>query len=251
MKSKNLIISILAILIVLTGGFIYLNRSYAYFYNYFGKYNLQPSTSEKIFFMPTDHSEQNIEYSYVAMGDSLTAGVGASTSAETYPYLLTQKMFTKYGPTELLNLAVSGAETKDVLLNQVSSAVAFRPDVITLLIGINDMHNRVSLVDFEKRYDEILNQLIAKPSPKIIVMSLPYLGSHISLFPYNVYFDSQTVKYNKIIKILADKYQVNYFDLYSATKADFQKNKSFYSLDLFHPSSAGYSLWVEKLSSAI
>ena len=84
MGSKKIWLSA-TIIILIAAGAIYLNRSYAYFYDYFGKYNLKAPTMEKTFYAPSD---QNIQYSYVALGDSLTAGVGATTSSESFPNLL-------------------------------------------------------------------------------------------------------------------------------------------------------------------
>ena len=246
MKSKKVWLVILLIIIAIA---VYLNRSYAYFYAYFGKYNLQRPTQEQNFYMPDN---QNIQYSYVALGDSLTAGVGASTSSEAFPNLLLEKLATKNGPTQLLNLAVPGATTKDVLDGQIKTAIDFKPDLITLLIGINDMHNHVSISDFQENYENILNQLTGQfPKPKVIVINLPFIGSNLLLPPYGLYFDNQTQKYNKVIKSLADKYQVTYFDLYSQTKDQFKKDKNLYSQDLFHPSGAGYKVWSDLLTPSL
>ena len=52
---------------------------------------------------------------YVAMGDSLAAGAGASETPNDYVNLLYQHELTRYPSLQLLNLSCSGATTTDVL----------------------------------------------------------------------------------------------------------------------------------------
>jgi lysophospholipase L1-like esterase len=78
---------------------------------------------------------------YMAMGDSLAAGYGAIPATEGYVYLLYRSgAFDTVPNTIFCNAGVPGATSSDVLDYQVPQAIRdFRPDVITLTVGGNDL----------------------------------------------------------------------------------------------------------------
>ncbi|MFE7840757.1 SGNH/GDSL hydrolase family protein [Streptomyces sp. NPDC057474] len=74
---------------------------------------------------------------FVALGDSLTEGVGDPVEGgrRGWAALLADGL----GPgVEFTNLAVSGSQTRDVLDRQLSAALALRPDIVSVVIGVND-----------------------------------------------------------------------------------------------------------------
>jgi lysophospholipase L1-like esterase len=75
---------------------------------------------------------------FVALGDSLTEGVGdpVGTGWRGWAALLADGIAE--GSVEFTNLAVSGAQTRDVLERQTPDALALDPDVISVVIGVND-----------------------------------------------------------------------------------------------------------------
>src|SRR5262245_220499 len=78
---------------------------------------------------------------YMALGDSLAAGYGAMPATQGYVYLLYQSgVFDTASNTILSNAGVPGATSQHVLDRQVPQAIeAFRPTVITLTLGGNDL----------------------------------------------------------------------------------------------------------------
>jgi lysophospholipase L1-like esterase len=189
------------------------------------------------------NSENNLIY--VALGDSLTAGVGANYDRESYPYLIAQKLGFE---TEVIlsNFSLPGLKTRDLKNEFLALAIAAKPDLVTVLIGVNDIHGNISLVEFKKNYEEILSGLKKQTSAKIYVINIPLIGADtLILPPYNLYFDWQTKKFNQTIKDLAQIYQVKYIDLYTPTVGGFKKAGVHYSPDLFHPSAVGYASWAK------
>src|SRR5689334_3166125 len=74
---------------------------------------------------------------FVAVGDSLTEGEGdpVGDGRGGWAALLADGL----GPAvEFTNLAVSGAQTRDVLERQLPAGLALCPDVVSVVIGVND-----------------------------------------------------------------------------------------------------------------
>jgi lysophospholipase L1-like esterase len=75
---------------------------------------------------------------FVALGDSLTEGVGdpVGDGWRGWAALLAEGLAE--GTVEFTNLAVSGSQTRDVLERQLPAGLALRPDVVSIVIGVND-----------------------------------------------------------------------------------------------------------------
>lgn len=220
---------------------IYLNIAYAYFYNFLKQKGLLPPTNQTKTVIFSKADNQLIKY--VALGDSLTVGVGTSSYQNSYPYLVAKKLAVKNN-VELINLALSGSISQDVSITQIPQVIPLKPDLVTLLIGINDIHHLKSPADFENNLTNIV-KILKQNTLKIYLLSIPFLGSDKILFPpYNLILDYRTQQFNQIIEKVANSYQVGYIDLYYVNK-----QAQFYSVDQFHPSEAGYSLWADYINA--
>lgn len=190
-------------------------------------------------------ANNGVKLIYTALGDSLTAGVGVSGYEESYPYQFAKKISGASIDITLRDRAYSGAKTSDLVKDLLTTAINDKPDIITLLIGVNDIHGNAPKTEFVENYAEILRQLKAGTKAKIFAISIPYIGTDALLLPpFNSYFKHETIEYNKIIKKLAQANNIEYVDLYTPTE-DIFKSADFYSTDLFHPSARGYGLWSE------
>lgn len=198
---------------------------------------------------PSDIAEYTIgvpsatQVNYVAIGDSLTAGVGVDTYTKSYPYLIAKKISDDHVEVSLKPFAVPGVRSAYVLRYFMEPVIASNPDIITLFIGVNDIHGNVPSKQFKEQYAQILTELTGKTHAQIYVINLPYIGTGklISL-PYRVYFNWRTEQYNVIIKQLAAEYDVTYIDLYTAHNPKSLDN-DYYASDFFHPNELGYILW--------
>ena len=106
---------------------------------------------------------------YVAFGDSISHGTGqGSASYKTWPFLLSRKL-----DATLYNLAVGGGKVSIPsadLLKRLD-----RVDVITLLIGYNDLNTGISAEDFAARYRSFLMRArAAQPKARIYCISPLY-----------------------------------------------------------------------------
>jgi lysophospholipase L1-like esterase len=224
MKTALLLIVIVA---------IYLQFAYSHIYSYLTKY-VAPSPSVTTFIFESNNNK------YVALGDSLTYGVGTTNDSKTYPAL-----FATRANLDLVNLGIPGATT-DTILNLVPKTISLQPQIITLEIGVNDIHNHVQAKDFESKLDQIVKNL-KQSNAEIYLLTVPNLGSpKILWFPYNVIFDLRTQEYNSVIKKIAKQYNIQVVDIYTPTKMNFN-TQQLYAVDEFHPSEKGYILWADIL----
>ncbi|MFH9979711.1 SGNH/GDSL hydrolase family protein [Streptomyces sp. NPDC017179] len=81
---------------------------------------------------------------FVALGDSLTEGVGDPTGDgwRGWAALLAGGLAERPAAVEFTNLAVSGAQTRDVLERQTPAGLDLRPDVVSVVVGVNDTLRR-------------------------------------------------------------------------------------------------------------
>ena len=77
---------------------------------------------------------------FVALGDSLTEGVGdpVGENWRGWAALLAAGLAPEDAPVEFTNLAVSGAQSRDVLERQTPAGLALLPDLVSVVIGVND-----------------------------------------------------------------------------------------------------------------
>lgn len=239
------------ILAIILGAGLYLNRSYSRIYRLISQADLRSPDQQETYFVANYMTAANT-ITYVALGDSLSAGVGVDAYEDSFPYLLAKYLSGNDNQLILKSLAVPGAKAVDVLNTQVQTAIDRQPQIITLLVGVNDIHNNISLAEFSANYEGILQRLSSETRAQIYVINLPLIGTK-SLFraPYRAWFDERTKKFNKAIEKLAANYQVKYLDLYTPTKDLLGQEGEHYSADLFHPSAIGYKIWTDLLYASI
>jgi acyl-CoA thioesterase-1 len=81
---------------------------------------------------------------WVALGDSMSQGVGARTIAGGWVGQLHCQLAAAGRPMRLVNLSVTGARTEDLVREQIPQlrALGVTPDLVTVLVGANDMLTR-------------------------------------------------------------------------------------------------------------
>ena len=112
----------------------------------------------------------------VALGDSYTAGIGVERR-ESWPRQLVRSMDHQVRLRLVSNLADVGKTSEDVLLDQVPQLDAWRPDVVSLLVGVNDIiANDITLDMYRANVAGILDLLLADLDPeRIFVITSPDL----------------------------------------------------------------------------
>jgi lysophospholipase L1-like esterase len=205
-------------------------------------------------FAPSDYASYSIgpesktPRTYVAIGDSLTAGVGVDSYVQSYPYIIATEISNeKKEGVKLVPFAIPGIRSEYVVGYFLDPVIASKPDIVTLFIGINDIHGNVPNKVFEEHYEVILQRLTKETDAEIYIVNLPYIGTKdLISAPYRYYFNWRTEQYNSIIKDLGAQYKLTYIDLYSAHTPQ-ALDTTYYARDFFHPNALGYALWAKHI----
>jgi lysophospholipase L1-like esterase len=122
--------------------------------------------------------------SYVALGDSFTAG-RESASGERWADLLADGLRAVNADLSYVNLAVDGADSAAVL-GQVPAAIERAPDLVTVICGANDvlLTSRPDVAAYEERFSEILRRLgEALPEAAVLTATAPEVWHFMDLRP--------------------------------------------------------------------
>lgn len=238
----------LAFVLIIT---LYLNRTYAYFFEYLGSHVVAPvinNSSNQQYNLASRAVQTNKSIKYFALGDSLTRGVGVTDNMDSFSYKIAYEL-SKNANVSFTNLAIPGSRSRDLVNRQLPEYNNQNADVVTLLIGTNDILTLISTDEFSRNYIQILNALTVSKNTKLVVINIPYLAnSKIMLPPYNFLVDWRTNQFNSIIEALVNQKKqqgmnIEYVDLYSQTKNPFSEDPTLFSIDQFHPTVKGYQLW--------
>jgi lysophospholipase L1-like esterase len=109
--------------------------------------------------------------SFVVLGDSTAAGLGAGSAADAYPTDLARELARRGWRVRLTALGVSGARVHDVLTDQVPHAIAVSPDLVFVGIGANDVTHLTSLGSIRRDTAALLDRL--KTTGATVVLAGP------------------------------------------------------------------------------
>ena len=172
----------------------------------------------------------------VALGDSTVQGIGATSPRKGFVGQVASRLAKETGrPVQVYNYSKTGAEAGEVLAEQLGKPdVIKRADLVLVAVGPNDLNHDVWLGDYLKNYQNILNKL---PKDKVVIASIPPMArSKIG--------GNTVEEWNRGLSKLAAKNKVRVAPVYEAIKPH-AYDPRIYSVDLFHPSNHGYSLWAK------
>lgn len=190
-------------------------------------------------------------FRYVALGDSTGVGVGADNDGG-YPERLYQRMKQSGFKAGIMNLAESGATTKDLLQGPVQKAVEVRPALVTLGIGTNDLWRMVPMGMFETNLKMIADALEGTGArvlvSNVIDLSRAPIAAMIDalLQVSRALFLKRLEQFNAALNALGRRPNFQVVDLFSVVAKE-PNVDAIFSPDGFHPSSLGYDRWAEEL----
>ena len=186
---------------------------------------------------------------YVALGDSYTIGTSVA-AGERWP----DQLVALLPELELVaNLGVNGFTSGDVIDVELPRLPALRPELVTLLIGVNDVVQGVPETAYRGNVADILDDLVARVGAnRVLVVTTPdYTVTPAGADYGDPATQSAAVRRNNAINTeLAAARGISVVDIYDLSLRA-ATNRSLVASDGLHPSGAQYAAWVERIAPAV
>lgn len=178
------------------------------------------------------------------IGDSTSAGVGASTPERALPVLVAQELGR---PVELSVLSVSGATTADAVAEQLPQLAALEPEWVFVAIGSNDVTHLTSRATLRSGLETLLAGVEATRPERIIVLGVAeFGGTPLFARPLRTIAGWRAHQLDAVVEDVAATHGAIYVPIARLTGPGFAADPlGTHARDRFHPNDAGYGLWAE------
>jgi lysophospholipase L1-like esterase len=198
-------------------------------------------------------SEDDDTVSWVWLGDSLSAGVGADHAEESFPWQTAAEVAArKERDVALICLAVPGATSVDALLGQVPAAVGILGEgmIAVVAVGCNDVLRMVRPSTFRVTYASILRALTGTEAT-VVAVGVPDLGSMMAVMaqPLRAFVGLAGRRLDTKIRDVAHEMGAHYVAI--DTKLPHpgsRRGRGALSSDAWHPNGNGYGIWARQVA---
>ena len=163
---------------------------------------------------------------------------------------------------EIINRGISGNRVVDLYARVKSDVWNHEPDVLSILIGVNDVWhdlsddpNGVDIVRFEKMYRTLLDETLAVlPNLKIMLME-PFVAHGVTTDAKADDF-AKVKDYAKVVKKLAEEYRLSFLPLQEKfDELEAKYDPSYWTADGVHPTVMGAKMianeWIKLFKAEI
>ncbi|MFI8188745.1 SGNH/GDSL hydrolase family protein [Streptomyces sp. NPDC085946] len=175
---------------------------------------------------------------FVALGDSLTEGVGDPVGGGRRGWAALLAAGLAEGPVDFRNLAVSGAQTRDVLERQLPAALALRPDLVSVVVGVNDtLRSTFDIHAVAARLDTVYGACAGRGAA-LLTACLPDPGAVLGLpdaLARPLARRQRAV--NTVVHALSDRHGALHLH---ACGGDWVSDRALWSADRLHPGERGH-----------
>jgi len=211
-------------------------------------------------------ADDGVGKTFLFQGDSITDG-GRSYDkdwnhvyGQGYAYLITAHINFDYPGRDyqFLNRGISGNTVNDLVSRWQKDTLDIKPDVLSILIGINDVYkvimqgDKATAEDFGKAYNQLLIQTTtALPNVKLILLE-PFILPVGMVNKNPELWASEVQKRQIVVRTLALKFNAIYVPLQDVFNKALQKAKAEHWIwDGVHPMPAGHELIAREWMKAV
>ena len=143
---------------------------------------------------------------------------------------------------EFVNLGISGNRTEHLVQRLESDFLDIQPDIVSIMIGINDVwhhysHNILTTdEDFERNYRIVLDAIKSRTNARIFMIQ-PFLLETVD--PGKQELCEELARKQSIVKRLADEYADAYLPLDTILNTETEEEPAYYTGDGIHPTPNG------------
>ena len=197
---------------------------------------------------------------YLALGDSFTIGTG-TTPDRSFPAVLVLAWWEAGIECDLRNPAVNGYATDDLIREELPLVEAFAPDLVTVLIGANDIVaalregggvTAAAEDGYRRQMRRIFDRIVAgAPTARVFALPQP----DWSLTPAGASFGDPAglarsiERFNDIAREEAERAGGRYIDIFPLMREQMRTGMT--APDGLHPSAAAYWQWAGELKQRL
>ena len=189
----------------------------------------------------------------LVLGDSLAAGLGAKRRKETLGGRIARGLAHEVGfPVLLRTAAVVGSESSKLTQQLKSLPKDYQADVAVIVVGANDVLNRVPMNDATRSLEDAIERLQEAGTP-VVVGTCPDLGTLKPVpQPLRALLSRMSRRMAAAQTRAAVRAGAETVSLRRTVGPVFRASPSeMFSLDQFHPSAAGYRRAADVLLPAV
>ena len=203
-------------------------------------------------------------------GDSITDGNRTRNNdwnhvmGHGYQYLIASRLWYDYPDKGLMfyNRGISGNRVKDFEARWQKDTLDLKPDVVSILVGVNDVNaivgnnNPESVEKFEEIYRRILDKTKEALPKTLIVLMEPFILRVGHVNEKTEIWEAEVLKQQQVIRKLAEDYQGIFVALQEPFKNACKKAPANYWIwDGIHPMPAGHELisrlWIKEVKKKL
>ena len=192
---------------------------------------------------------------YLALGDSYTIGTGASNPSRNFPSLLAARLTSETGRrVELSNPAVNGFTTLDLIDKELHYVKELKPDLVTILIGVNDLVSNRSADEYRSClmtiYDEVAT--LELPLGQVVALSIPNWSVVPAALEYGqpALIRATTNAFNAVAREESGSRGFLWLDITNVSTAG-HGSPGWIASDNLHPGDAQYAAWADVIWQAV
>lgn len=193
---------------------------------------------------------EEMNYSYLALGDSYTIGESVEEN-ERWPVQLVYQLRDrgyKVAPPKII--ARTGWTTRDLIRNIESEINVQRDfDLVSILIGVNNQYQGRTTSEYETELREIFRKAInhSRTGEKgVFALSIP----DYSVTPFgedNAEVIAEEIdRFNEIFRRIAEEFGVDFYNITPISR-EAVTERNLLAADSLHPSGLMYKLWVDQI----
>ncbi len=174
---------------------------------------------------------------FVAIGDSFTEGIGDEVEGIVLKSWVDHFVQLCVNDIEYANFAKRGLVTKEIRSQQLEKALTFKPDLVSLIAGANDvLKGRWNLQTYKNDMEFMIDKL-SKTGADIMIANLPDFTVRLPLASEKTSNKEQLLEANEVILSLSREYKLHHVDFWNHHVVN---ENTLWSKDFIHPNSKGY-----------
>lgn len=203
-----------------------------------------PTTAE-----PSEGGTGDGTVRYLALGDSLSQGVGAPDEATgSFPALLAEEWRADGCTVELQNAGISGYTAAQIITDELPQVETFQPTLITFQGGANDIANGVSIDQYRTEVGTVLDAAVDSGARVLVLYQNEWFASPVGL-DYGTDVDEQREDFDAVLAEEAESRGAEVVDLRDMYAEEADDGR--WVEDGLHPTPETYASWATAIADAV